>query len=425
MSQIKIVKQLGGNGRNHYQSYDTKKTNGMSAYINALTDAAQKVSQGDLTVQVNTDAKGEMGTLMNSFNDMVMNLRDLVRQTKGNSLDLSSSVQQIASSSEQMNAAVQQVSSTVQQMAKGSQTQAQDLEETNKIIEQASITMKELASKAMSSAELSTSVGKTSESGSKSAAEASDRMSRIIHVSEESVTKIKDLAQRTEHITSVLGVIRKIADQTNLLALNAAIEAARAGDAGRGFAVVADEVKRLAEGSAKSSEEIANLIKQIQDDAKLTAQIIEDGTHEISEGITIIGKAMGALKEITKKIQDLNTNVIEVSTSSQSQVTAMEQLRAKVADIAAIAEENAAATEEASAATEEQTAGMQEITTTAQHLSTLGQELMHVVIRFKVPETTKVETESPTQEQMPKYEDEPQLETVNTDNLSTETERGL
>jgi methyl-accepting chemotaxis protein len=412
MSQIKIVKQLGGNGRNHDDSYDTKKTNGTSTHINNLTAAAQKISQGDLTVEVNTDAKGEMGTLMNSFNDMIMNLRDLVRQTKGNSLDLSSSVQQIASSSEQMNAAVQQVSSTVQQMAKGSQTQAQDLEETNKIIEQTSITMKELASKAISAAELSMSVGKTSESGSKSAADAADRMSRIIHVSEQSVAKIKDLAQRTEHITSVLSVIRKIADQTNLLALNAAIEAARAGDAGRGFAVVADEVKRLAEGSAKSSDEIAKLIKQIQDDAKLTAQTIEDGTHEISEGISVIDKAMGALKDISKKVQGLNTNVIEVSTSSQSQVSAMEHLRTKVADIAAIAEENAAATEEASAATEEQTAGMQEITNTAQHLATLGQELKNVVIRFKVPETNEVETES-------------QLEMADSDNLAAQIERGL
>ena len=426
MSQIKIIKQrVNGNGQDDHNISDLRKTNGITNYINKLTNAAQKVSLGDLRVEIsNSGAKGEIGILMNSFKEMVMNLRNLVRQTQDSSLDLSSSAQQIASSAEQMNAAVQQVSSTVQQMAKGSQVQAQALEETNEIIEQASITMNELATKARLAEEASISVGKIADSGSKSAVDAADKMSKIIHVSEQSSEKIKDLAQRTDQITSVLSVIRKIADQTNLLALNAAIEAARAGEAGRGFAVVADEVKRLAVGSAKSSEEIAHLIKQIQEDAKLTVQTIEEGTQEISEGITVIDKALQALNTISAKVQDLNTNVVEVSVSSKSQLSAMEQLRKKVSDIAAVAEENAAATEEASAATEQQTAGMQEITNTAKHLANLGEDLKKIVVKFTLPETTESETKSRKHMQSLKDENMIQTESVEADNLSMIMERG-
>ena len=123
--------------------------------------------------------------------------------------------------------------------------------------------MKKLETKSVMAATLVREVGLISETGSKSASEADFRMSKIISVTNDSSKKIRELADRSREITTVLEVIRKIADQTNLLALNATIEAARAGEAGQGFAVVADEVKRLVEGSARSSDEIAELIAKI------------------------------------------------------------------------------------------------------------------------------------------------------------------
>lgn len=360
----------------------------MKKEITKLTEVIQQISEGDLTVQLEASkSDSEFNPLWKSIDNMVINLSDLVKNAQLNSTDVVLTSQQVAELTEQMNNAVQQVSTTIQQISKGSQQQAIGLDETNKIVERLGITMKDLASKANTAANLSKSVENISVAGGKSAAEAADRMSRIISVSDESTIKIKSLAERSGQITSVLDVIRKIAEQTNLLALNAAIEAARAGDAGRGFAVVADEVRRLAEGSAKSSEEIAILIKQIQEDSYSTVQSIEQGTKEILEGKDVIDKALGSLKEISKKVQEVSTTVLDVSSAAQSQVSEVDKLTKTTSDIAAVAEENASSTEEASAAMEEQTSGMQEITNSTQKLTTITEKLEKIVSAFRIRTT--------------------------------------
>ncbi len=352
---------------------------------------AERIGQGDLTSNViESKSNDEIGKLSRAFDNMVINLRKLVSQVRDSSSLVASNSEQVVSSTEQMNSSVQQISSTIQQISKGSQTQAQELEQTSKVVTKLTKDMKSLALKASTTAELTNEVGAISETGSKSASEADFRMSKIISVTNESAKKIKELADRSGEITAVLEVIRKIADQTNLLALNAAIEAARAGEAGRGFAVVADEVKRLAEGSAKSSEEIDGLIRQIQDDAKATVQSIEGGSKEISEGRLVIDKALKALNEIATKVKEVSVNVTEVASTTQTQVIEIERLSKAASEIAAVSEQNASATEEASAATEQQTAGTQEIAESVQKMANMADDLSKIASGFKLPENSNL-----------------------------------
>ena len=163
----------------------------------------------------------------------------------------------------------------------------------------------------------------------------------------ESESQVEALARTTQRITEFITVIRELADQTNLLALNAAIEAARAGEQGQGFAVVADEVRRLAEQSARASDEAGDIVTGFDEQMRRVAQQMGRGQLIVSDVETLSERAREALVLIVEATAASAAGAQRIAATSQDQEAQFAKLRERVSRIAEIARRNRGSAEEA------------------------------------------------------------------------------
>jgi methyl-accepting chemotaxis protein len=161
--------------------------------------------------------------------------------------------------------------------------------------------------------ELSATIGEISAQTNRSASiaqQAADEASQT-------TAKVQELAESGQKIGEVIDMITEIASQTHLLALNATIEAARAGDAGRGFAVVASEVKRLADQTARSTDQIRGLIDSFQGATREMVQAIDAFIGTIQNINEIATSVVAAIEEHGSATQEIERSVQHVAHSTE------------------------------------------------------------------------------------------------------------
>ncbi|MDW7972992.1 MAG: methyl-accepting chemotaxis protein [Thermodesulfovibrio sp.] len=317
---------------------------------------SKRIAQGDLSVDIKVNSKDELGMIANSVNDAITSIKKLIAESKTISTSL-------ASSSEQLSA-------TTEQISRNLKSQTERASQIASAAEEMSQTVVDIAKNASQIAEVSVTTANVAREGR----DMTMKTSQEIKVIDESIKKLSEviniLADRSRQIGEIVTVIKDIADQTNLLALNAAIEAARAGEQGRGFAVVADEVRKLAERTAKATDEIAEMIRGIQTEVNVASGSMADATKKVEDGVRLSTLSAEKLSEILNKAQELQSMIQQIASATEQMSSVTDHITQDIGSIAEGIKEISLAVDQSAQ--------------TASDIARLGGELRLSIDKFRV-----------------------------------------
>ena len=274
-------------------------TRSISKPLGRINKGLSQLSKGDLSTKLPQEGNDEFSALSAKVNSLTDSLRELV----GNILEQEKRLIDITKESVELgNKSLSEVDKQREQVTVTSTNTKHVQEKSRSNLAQINEAMDALRDITKQSTDIGQLVQKSSQQVGNQAKQA-----------ESSAQIINRLDDNSRNIGSILDVIKTIAEQTNLLALNAAIEAARAGEQGRGFAVVADEVRTLANRTHDSTEEIEQMIGNLQKDAAQAVKAINAGREQAQAGVEItqqVSQQVESIREIIERLSDINEHIV-------------------------------------------------------------------------------------------------------------------
>ena len=295
----------------------------MSNYISrSLADQIkiiQQMSDGNFSEHIKQGHDDEFGHSHNVLRTMRNSLSDIIAMTKDECNKLQGEMRNL-----------QDISHTFASMSSDIQNQAVTVAAAaNEMVS----TTQDIARNCETAAAGSTRCKEISSTGLDTVQQAINNIRQQSDHTRDNAAKIESLAKQTHDIGSIVSTIDDIAAQTNLLALNAAIEAARAGEAGRGFAVVADEVRALASRTTASTQEISQMVKNIQSEAQMATESINTSVANMDTVAEDASHIMDIFNDISAHVSDVNTQITQIATAAEEQTTATSEISAHMQNI--------------------------------------------------------------------------------------------
>jgi len=314
--------------------------NCISRPLKLMADIANKVSKGDLSIQVpEYESKDEISSLMSTFGTMINTLKNLTGEIKASANGLAAAAGQISTS-------VAQISSAATETASAASETSTTVEEVRMTALDSNRKAKEVSSSAMRSVEISLT-------GESTVQDSIHGMHHIEKQMESIAASIMKLSEHGQAIGDIIAVVEDLAEQSRLLAVNASIEAVKAGEQGKGFAVVAAEVQSLAEQSKNSTEHVRTILDDIQRATSEAVMKTEQGTKAVEIGVEQAVQSGDVIRELAESVDQASQATTQISVSSQEQLVGMDQVVSAMESIKNASSQNVAATRQVESAAQD------------------------------------------------------------------------
>ncbi|WEL57285.1 methyl-accepting chemotaxis protein [Pseudomonas kermanshahensis] len=325
--------------------------------LNTLKDVMLHVEKtGDLSARVPLACGDEVGQMAGAFNAMQSTYHRVVST--------------VALTAAQLDAGAARLASSMNDVRHGMLGQQSETDQAATAINEMSATVHHIAQHAGATRDLSQTADTLAGSGQEVVSRVQDSIAGLSSGVQQTAEMIRQLAEDSQKINGVVGVIHSIAEQTNLLALNAAIEAARAGDLGRGFAVVADEVRNLAKRVQTSTDEITTMVSALQSGTRDAVEFMQESSYKADDCVKQAQAAGEALAEITGAVAQMRESNTQIAVAAEEQSQVAEEMNRAVVSIRDVTEH-----------TVQQTVGS---ATTSNELATLAGELNKAIGQLKL-----------------------------------------
>lgn len=352
--------------------------------IGTLKTLMDSVAKGDLTAHSDIKTTDEIGELGNNFNKMTDSMKDIITIITSSASNVRESSESLSAVVEETSASSEEVVYAVNEISHGASKSAEDAEIVAERADLLGQQINEITTKAAVMSDIATKAGELNTNGQ-------GQMQQLKLSFDDWETNLQSMSEviltletKVKAIGGVMETITEISAQTNLLALNASIEAARAGEHGKGFAVVAGEVRKLAEQSARSTEEVKATVQELQAESRLVTEQMNETRENFHRQGSIVNDTEITFGKISTLMADMQDSIDTVYNEIQKVATHKDDVTETIQTMAATSQETAAACEEVSASTEEQTRSIQFVSDAAETLTKLSEELSQAINRFKI-----------------------------------------
>lgn len=353
--------------------------------IQKALNIAEKIGDGDLTIELNFHSNDEIGMLIQALNKAIHNLRILISKILDSTSELSSNSEELSATTEEINSKMEIVNESTKQISEASE----DLSST---IQKLSASSEKISSSAMSLSNMANDSDDSSKQIRNRAAQIKEKGNSSMKSSENIYTEKQadilnaiELGKVVKEVKIMSETIASISEQTNLLALNAAIEAARAGDAGKGFAVVAEEVRKLAEESSESVTKIQSVIGDVENAFSYISNNANDILNYLSTDVKEDYKLLINTGIQYEKDALLVNNISEnISTASKTMTSAIKEVVNAMQNASATAQETSASSMEIQNNVSDTSTAIRQISKAAESQAALAENLNLLVKTFKI-----------------------------------------